>query len=284
MFNSECKFNSFIFPDADIEDNLDTDSVKKSNVGTPCDNNDTERPGDVSSSSTRLNGDTDNETAPPDGATDPQRCRPSGGQEKTAGSGQNAGVDNGACSHIDDPHIAQLTDQMRVMDIVEPAVSGVVATVDSGQCDGSRVTIEADVHHSAAPTVDDDQTASQPQMDPANRPKCEGTIGEETNCSSRKRDTDPDTSGRMLTSEVTPDDGEMGQEGVQQSNSQCNGEYSASGACHTSRLDDGAYMNVMSGDMGRIDEATQTNSVHGSMHNTKYQKKLEARLKVCVCG
>ena len=177
---------------------------------------------------------------------------------------------------------------MRVMDIVEPAVSGSVAaagidpvSVDSGQCDGSRVTIEADVHRSAVPTVDDDQNASQSQMDPANRPKCDGTIGEETNCSSRKNDTDVDTSGRMLTSEATPDDGKTGQEGMQQSNSLCNGEYSAS---HISRVDDGVYTNVTSVDMGRIDEATQTNSVHGSMHNTKYQKKLEARLKVCVCG
>lgn len=277
--------------DADIEDNLDADTVKKSNIRIPCDNDDTDRSGDLSSS-TRLTGDTDNETAPSGGATDPQRCRTDSGQERTVACSQNAGVDHGACSCIDDPHIAQLTDQMRVMDIVEPMGSDGVAAADlylvsvdtscPSRCDGARVTTEAEIHHSAVTTNDDNQNVSQSQVDQVNRPKREGTTGEENSCSSRKSDTDPDTSGRMGSSEVTPDDwkmGEKGQEGMQQSYSQCNGEYSANGVCHTSRVDDGTYTNVASVDMGRMDEATQTNSVHGSMHNTKYQKKLEARLK-----
>ena len=306
--------------------------MKKTSDRIHCDNDDTDKPSDMSSStrltstdrasavspSTRLTGTdkdgdvssltrlTDNEATPTGDTTDvldeqKQGCHNDIPDETTAVCRQDPGTDcsgNGACSHnIEDRQLVELTNQMSAMDIAESAGSKdgskAVGGCSSQEqcCDGVTVTIEAEIHHDPTSGGGDDHKVCKSDQD-QDRPDGDGgteTGGcetEDTNC--RKNlvnnvDTDAVSCGWVGASGVASEEGKTkGNDGVQQGYSHCNGVESPCGTFD--RVDDSVYANVTPVDVGRIDEGTQTNAMHGSLHNTKYQKKLEARLKVCVCG
>ena len=89
----------------------------------------------------------------------------------------------------------------------------------------------------------------------------------------------------FIKGQATDDNRKNGQMGETEQcarlpHSQCNGRLSPCGSCDKSRIDVGTPSNVAPADAGSIDGEKQTYSTLGLLHNTKYQKKLEVRLKV----
>ena len=114
----------------------------------------------------------------------------------------------------------------------------------------------------------------------------------ETNCSDRKSlvnnvETEIVSRGRTGSSEAATDGNSRTREKGNETelctklpHSQCNGRLSPCGSCDESRIVVGTPANASPADVGRTEGEKQTNSTLGLLRNTKYQKKLEVRLKV----
>ena len=143
-----------------------------------------------------------------------------------------------------------------------------------------------------------DNTQSKTEVRDVTRLKDDGPSSieardlKETNCSDRKSlvnnvETEIVSRGRTGPSEAATDGNsktrEKGNETEQCAklpHSQCNGRLSPCGSCDESRIVVGTPANASPADVGWTEGEKQTNSTLGLLRNTKYQKKLEVRLKV----